>query len=131
MRSREAVRVAVQGVGDPAQHHAQGQPGETPPPDEVPVGVRQEERVAAPRDEELLDRLEVLGLGIAPTRALRRLAVALPDEAEPGQGERRVHGLDGRDVGGERLREPPVATTRTGSPSSARMRPMMPCTISA
>ena len=55
-----------------------GTPAEPPLADEVPVGVRQEQRVAAARDEVLLDRLVVGGLGVlrparltAPTGRLR------------------------------------------------------------
>ena len=57
--------MAVEGVRDAAQHHAQGKAGPAPLPDQQPVGVGQEERVAAARDEELLDRLVVRGLRIA------------------------------------------------------------------
>jgi hypothetical protein len=63
--------VAVEGVGDTAQDHAQRQPRLAPLADEVPVRVGEHERIAAAGDEELLHRLVVGGLGIGGGRRAR------------------------------------------------------------
>ena len=126
-----AVGVRVERVADAAQHDAQRQPGEPPLADEVPVRVREEERVAAARDEVLLDRLVVVGLGVrrsrrspARPRRLRSQIRRSPVRVRTGS----TASIDGISAASVSAR-PPVATTRAGSPSSARMRPMRPSHI--
>ena len=129
-----AVRVGVERVADAAQHDPQRQPGEPPLADESSTprsrgrAGRRGARRSTPRPS---------GSSPPPGRALTRRSPRAAPGCAPRSGAARRASAPGRpprSTGSRRPAspaKPPVATTRAGSPSSARMRPIRPSHIAA